>query len=237
MRIVICDDNPIMHDDLKKCLEKYGIMRKIDMLYDDYFSGSDLLSSNYEYDIIFMDYQMDGLDGLETARRIRQRKDKVVIIFLTSFEHVVFQAFEVNAYRFLLKPVDMEKLTAAMDDYIKSLDDDSFIFVQTDDCSMRICIDDIIYAEASDKYCYIRTSDEDIMFKNTLSEFEKLVPKDKFFRSHRSYLVGFRHIISHTATDILFDNQEKALISKLKLSSFKKAFKDYVKRYNFVRRY
>ncbi len=236
MRIAICDDCRIMHNDLKRYLEKYGAIRNLDMVYDDYLNGSDLLASNIEYDIIFMDYQMDGLDGIETARKLKQRKDKAMISFLTRFEHVVFQAFEVNAFRFLLKPIDMEKLTAALDDYIEDTQDDEYIFIQTDDGHLRICADDIIYAEASNKYCYIRTIDEDIMFKNTLSEFEKLVPSDRFFRSHRSFLVGFRHIISHTTTDILFDNQEKAIISKLKLTPFKKAFTDYVKRYNFTRR-
>jgi DNA-binding LytR/AlgR family response regulator len=59
-----------------------------------------------------------------------------------------------------------------------------------------------------------------------------MLPEDKFFRCHRTYLAGLRHIVSHTSTDILFDNKERALISRIKLTPFKKAFTDYIKRYN-----
>ena len=73
------------------------------------------------------------------------------------------------------------------------------------------------------------------IYKN-LSVIENQLPQDRFFRTHRTYLVGFRHIVSHTSADILFDNKEKALISKLKYGAFKKAFVDYVKRFNFAGR-
>lgn len=236
MKIAICDDKPILHDDLKKCLEEYAKKRRLVFVYDDFTSGSELLANGTEYNIIFMDYQMDGPDGLETCRRLRKRNTDTTIIFLTSFPHIVFDAFEVNTYRFLVKPIDMEKLSSAMDDYLADNDEDKFIVIKTDDNNRRIKTDDIIYAEASDKYCCIRTIKENILFRKTLSEFEKLLPQDRFFRTHRTYLVGFRHIVSHTSADILFDNNEKALISKLKYASFKKAFLDYVRRFNFAGR-
>ena len=90
-----------------------------------------------------------------------------------------------------------------------------------------------MYIEAADKYCNIRTNEGTVLYKKTLSEIENMLPEDKFFRCHRTYLAGFRHIVSHTSTDILFDNKERALISRLKLTPFKKAFTGYIKRYNF----
>lgn len=233
MKIAICDDEKVMHKELKRCLEMYAEERKLIFMYHDFLSGSELLSSDQEFDIVFMDYQMDGIDGLETARRLRQRNKDVTIIFLTSYEKVVFDSFSVNTFRFLVKPIDMQKLTAAMDAYLSSLDDDNFIVIKSDDDIKRINIDDIMYAEADGKYCIIRTVDGSIKYKKTLSEFEELLPEERFFRTHRSYLVGFRHVLSHTSADISFDNKEKALISKTKLASFKREFMDYIKRYNF----
>lgn len=233
MRIAICDDENIMHKALKNHLEAYAHSRGIVLLYDDYFSGNELIKSKCEYDIIFMDYQMDGIDGLETARKLRKKKIKSAIIFLTSFAQIVFDSFEVDAYRFLMKPIDEDKLFSALDDYRKSVADSRYILVKHNDESIRVNIDDIIYIEASDKHCYIRTVDDSYLYKNTLAVIEKELPQDMFIRSHRTYLVGFKHIVSHNNTEILFDNNEKALISKLKFTPFKNAFTDYIKRNSF----
>ena len=233
MKIAICDDKMILHDDLKHHLEEYALTINLVLVYDDYTNGYDLIASNIEYDLIFMDYQMDELDGLETARRLRKNNIQTPIIFLTSFPNIVFDTFEVNAYRFLVKPIDDEKLRSAMNDFLKSTSSENFILIKTDEDNKKINIDDIIYIEASDKYCYIRTVTDNILYKKNLSVIENQLPQDRFFRTHRTYLVGFRHIVSHTSTDIIFDNKEKALISKLKNTAFKKAFTDYIRRYNF----
>lgn len=233
MKIAICDDQMIFHDELKKYLEEYAVKRHLVFVYDDYTKGYDLIASKIEYDLIFMDHQMDEISGLDTSRKLRGMNVQTPIIFLTSFPNIVFDTFEVNAYRFLVKPIDMEKLCSAMDDFIKSTADSNFLLIKTEDDTKKINIDNIVYIEASDKYCYIRTTTDNILYKKTLSDIEKQLPEDKFFRSHRTYLVGFKHIVSHTATDIIFDNKEKALISKMKHTAFKKAFIDYIKGHNF----
>ena len=237
MKIAICDDEKPMHDLLKRNLEHYARGRNLSLLYYDFSGGRELLAYPHELDLIFMDYQMKDMDGLETARQLRAEHNDTPIIFLTSFPHIVFDTFEVNAYRFLVKPVDPEKLAAALDDLLSDQESDQYIVIKDGDSSRRINIDDIIYAEASDKYCFIRTTEEGFVYKKTLAEFESMLPEDRFFRSHRTYLVGFRHVISHTETTIMLDNQEKAMISKLKRTPFKKAFQDYIKRYHFANRY
>ena len=218
---------------LKEHLDKYSIQRHVDLDYYDYTSGRDLLASSIKHDIIFMDYQMDGLDGLETSDQLRKKNIDIPIVFLTSYPQVVFDAFKVNAFRFLVKPIDMEKLTDTMDSFLHELDDSNYILVKTDEANKRINIKDIVYVEASGKYCYIRDNEDSVLYKGTLAEIEEMLPQDMFFRSHRTYLVGFRHITSHTSTSILFDNNERALISKMKLTAFKKAFTDFIKRYTF----
>lgn len=218
---------------LKEHLDKYSMQRHVDLDYYDYTSGRDLLASSIKHDIIFMDYQMDGLDGLETSDQLRKKNIDIPIVFLTSYPHVVFDAFKVNAFRFLVKPIDMEKLTDTMDSFLHDLDDSNYILVKTDEANKRINIKDIVYVEASGKYCYIRDNEDSVLYKGTLAEIEEKLPQDMFFRSHRTYLVGFRHITSHTSTSILFDNNERALISKMKLTAFKKAFTDFIKRYTF----
>lgn len=230
MKIAICDDSLPLHKELKNHLDAYAQEHRLIFDYYDFTSGHDLLASTYKFDLIFMDFQMDDLDGIETSRRLRSRKIDVPIVFLTSYANVVFDAFEVNAYRFLVKPVNKEKLEAALNSFIHELDDDNYILIKTEDMNKRININDIIYVEASGKYCYIRDNEMSHLYKGTLAEVEAMLPEDMFFRSHRTYLVGLRHIVSHDSTNILFDNDERAIISKMKLTAFKKAFTDYIKR-------
>lgn len=233
MKIAICDDELQFHTELKKCLDQYGKLRALDIIYYDYMNGKDLLASDIEYDIIFMDYQMNSLNGLDTAKRLRQQNNQTTIIFLTSYPNIVFDVFEVNAFRFLMKPINMAKLTDAMDSYLKSQDTSNYIMLKVEDHIKKINQNDIIYAEASDKYCYIRTVNDNILYKRTLAELEEALTLDIFYRCHRSYLVNFNHIVSHTSSDITFTNNEKALISKTKLTSFKNAFLAHIKSHNF----
>lgn len=237
MRIAICDDETPMHSLLKRHLDSYAHGRNLSIMYFHFKDGRELLAFPQDLDLIFLDYQMKEMDGMETARKLRESHIDTPIIFLTSFPHIVFDTFEVNAYRFLVKPVDPEKLTAAMDSFLSDQETDQYIVIKDGDLSRRINIDDIVYAEASDKYCFIRTTEEGFVYKKTLAELESQLPEDRFFRSHRTYLIGFRHVVSHTETTIVLDNQEKALISKLKRTPFKKAFQDYIKRYHFANRY
>lgn len=233
MKIAICDDEMRFHAELKKCMDEYAKLRALDIVYNDYTNGKDLIETDKEFDIIFMDYQMNYINGLDTARKLRKKNNNTTIIFLTSYPNIVFDVFEVNAFRFLMKPINMPKLISAMDDYLKSQDSSNYIMIKIDDVIKKINQNDIIYAEASDKYCYIRTVDDNILYKKTLAELEDSLSLDVFFRCHRSYLVNFNHIVSHTSSDITFDNNEKALISKTKLASFKSAFLTHIKNHNF----
>lgn len=233
MKIAICDDEMRFHVELKKCMDQYAKLRALDIVYHDYMCGKDLIETDKEFDIIFMDYQMNQINGIETARRLRKKNNHTTIIFLTSYPNIVFDVFEVNAFRFLMKPISMPKLISAMDDYLKSQNSDQYITLKIDDVIKKVNQNDIIYAEASDKYCYIRTVDDNILYKKTLADLEESLSSDFFFRCHRSYLVNFNHIVSHTSSDITFDNNEKALISKTKLSGFKSAFVAHIKSHNF----
>lgn len=134
MKIAICDDQIFFHNDLKKHLESYSQKRHLDFMYSDYTNGSDLLKSNFDYELVFMDFQMKGLNGLQTAQKLRKKNKDVVIIFMTNFPNIVFDAFEVNAFRFLLKPIDPQKLEDALDKYMSSfITNDNYIILKIDD--------------------------------------------------------------------------------------------------------
>ena len=100
MRIAICDDEKSMGQILEEKVKKL----LPDAVVEKYLSGDDLISSGFKPDILFMDIQMPGKDGMETARIVRRNNKDMILIFVTAVDEYVFQAFDVGAFHYLVKP-------------------------------------------------------------------------------------------------------------------------------------
>ena len=236
MRIGICDDEISFHHKLKIAIDKYAASKAISVIYFDFKSGEDLIKYLFDHsniDVIFMDYQMDKMSGLETSQRIFEKNISIPIIFLTSFPEIVYDTFKVNTFRFLVKPIDNRKLAEALDDLIILYSSENYIFVTDRDISKRININDIYYAEARNKGSLVRLKENTLNCSSLLSDLERKLPKDRFFRSHKSFLVGFKYITEYDSSHITFVNGEKAKISRYRFSDFKKEYFNFMKRYVF----
>ncbi len=236
MNIAICDDEPVLHKELKDALCMYGRDKNIPHLYTTCFtSGKELLESNEIFDIIFMDYQMKDMDGIETSEILRKNNDDTTIIFLSSYTSVVYDTFSVGAFRFLVKPLDMEKLYKALDDYRKSKENEKKLVIPTKDKTWNIPHSEIIYAEARKKHTLIRTTKNSYEVSKCIGEFEKLLTDTKFFRVHKSFIVNFDHISSYDKENIIFDNGEKAELSRNNYNDFRTNFLKFIMDSNLKR--
>ena len=234
MRVAICDDEKPMQIALEKLLDEYSKLRKIDISVDKFENGHDLIKTlnEREYEIVFMDYQMDDIDGMETSRVIRSKNNENIIIFVSAYPEIAVDSYEVNTFRFIVKPINKEKLFKAIDDYLKSQAYDNLLILKTNDGTWKIKMSDIIYAEASGKHTIIRTTQKILEIHIHLKKIEDQLPEEKFCRCQRAYIAGFSHIENHTNTEILFDNGERARIGKVYTAKFKKSFRDYIMKYN-----
>ncbi|MBR1770798.1 MAG: response regulator transcription factor, partial [Lachnospiraceae bacterium] len=105
MRVAICDDEKTICELLRKLLQKEDSGAEVCFFY----SAEELLAAAEDYQLLFLDIQMPGLNGIETARELRKRNEDICIIFVTAVKEYVFEAFDVAAFHYLLKPVDEEK--------------------------------------------------------------------------------------------------------------------------------
>ena len=110
MDIAICDDEKIFREQIISYLLKYN--NKFNIF--EYYNGYDLLESEKIFDIIFLDIEMDNINGMIVAEKLRERGVSSIIIFFTSHHEYVHDAFKVKAFRFLNKPIDKVKLVEAI---------------------------------------------------------------------------------------------------------------------------
>lgn len=155
MRIAICDDEvamvQILEEKIKKLLP--------DAVIDKYLSGDELIASGSKPDILFLDIQMPGMDGMETAKMLRQDNEDMILIFVTAAEEYVFQAFH-----YLVKPFSDEKLKEVVTKAVHNIKrssrlekDEKYIMVQTAGSHIKIFLRDIVYAEVYNRKVIIHT--------------------------------------------------------------------------------
>ncbi len=232
MNIAICDDENYWREELTLLLNEYKRVRRLEIYTTHFKNGISIFKSSKKFDVIFMDYQMDELDGIETARKLRMQNNNVIIIFVSAYPNVALDAFEVNAFRFIAKPINKSKLFRALDDYRKNAEQEHLLLFNTHDGTIKIKTNDIIYCEADKRHTVIHTTSGTYEIRTNIKEVENKLDNDHFFRCHKSYIVSFAHIKSHNNTDVFLDNNEKAYVSRNYLAAFKSNFQDYILRYN-----
>ena len=205
MRIAICDDEvsmvQILEEKIKKLLP--------DAVIEKYLSGDELIASGSKPDILFLDIQMPGMDGMETAKMLRQDNEDMILIFVTAAEEYVFQAFDVGAFHYLVKPFSDEKLKEVVTKAVHNIKrssrlekDEKYIMVQTAGSHIKIFLRDIVYAEVYNRKVIIHTRSTDIEYYGKLQELSDMAGAD-FFRTHRAYLVHFKYVEKYDATNAI----------------------------------
>ncbi len=231
MLIAVCDDE----EDVRELLAG-----KIRRAYPDagvvlFRSGEELLRGTQKLDILFLDIQMPGKDGMETAREFRGKNKKTAIIFVTAIEEYVFQAFDVGAFHYLVKPVTDEKFISVLENAVswyreqenacgagKHDLEEKYLMIKTGGVCTKVLVKDIVYAEVFNRKITIHKIDGDIEYYGRMSELERQAGED-FFRSHRAYLVHLKYVERYDASTIYLE-KGMALMSKGK-------YKDFVRRY------
>lgn len=231
MQIAICDDDMFFRTELRKCLVDYKKDRRVQMDIYEFRDGNALLTSDAVFDIVFLDYQMPNLNGMDTARQLRARNSICNIVFVTNFPDFVFESFEVNPYRFYKKPISSNEIESMFDFYIRQQKALSPIIINDFDGQKVIASKNIIYLEGDGKYCLIRTVSETVHSSKTLSGVMQMLPQYCFYRIHKSYVVNLYYIDRIDNNLVYFINGEKAVIGRNNIGDFNRAYRNFVKNY------
>ncbi|MCM1174565.1 MAG: LytTR family DNA-binding domain-containing protein [Blautia sp.] len=237
MRVAVCDDEKevqrLLAGKIKELCPEAGVY--------SYGSGEELLLAKEPFDILLLDIQMAGRNGMETAAELRKRNKSTILIFITALEEYVFQAFDVGAFHYLVKPFTDEKFemvfAAAVEQYrsrermgcvLAAEAEERYIVVKTGGVSTRILTKDIVYAEVFNRKVMIHSIHRDIEYYGKLSDLEKQLGED-FFRAHRANLVHFKYVEKYNASEIWLEKGH-ALMARQNYAEFVKRYLRYNQR-------
>ena len=184
------------------------------------------------YDVIFLDISMRGQNGMELARQIREKEKDVILVFVTSDASYVFDGYEVGAYRYLMKPVDEEKLWEILD-YArtqKEVEEENYILVKKDSQSVRINLKDIIYIETEKHYVNLcMENKESINIKTAFTELlqETQEKSDTILLTHRSYAVNIEKVVRIGRTECVLSDSSVIPVSRSFYKEVNEAFIKY----------
>ena len=224
--IAVIDDEEVIREYLCGLIEKQRPRSRIEC----YATGEELLAAERRFDIVFLDIQMDGMNGIEVARRLRKNQEETVLIFITGLKEYVFDAFDLYAFQYLLKPVDEKKFAEVLDRAVKEArrkKDKQELFIKTKNLTLDQA--DILYIESRGKKVEIHTArgKNGIEIYATMEELEGQLGEG-FYRCHRAYIVNMAYITEYNNDSIILTNGDTVYLAKKKYSEFVKAYMWYL---------
>ena len=236
IRIAICDDEAPTRAYLTSLIRAQDCPCEV----VEYASAGDCLADHRGIDLLFLDIELNaaGLDGMALARQIREGNSAAqpVIIFVTGYERYVFDAFDVGAFQYLLKPVDEEKFAQVFARAVEQIEAGRVqpqlshaLTLQSAGTSRTVPLDSIYYIESSNHKVVLRLKDGEFSCYAKIRDLEAELG-DQFCRVHKGYLVNLAYVEGYSKTELTLSSGENLLISKYKYQDFVKAYLRFLKR-------
>lgn len=226
MRIAICDDEKQICELLKEKIEKYFFSKDTEFSIRIFLNGEEVLQSELnEIDILFLDVDMPGRNGMETAKAIRKQNKEMIIVFLTAYSEFVFESFKVDAFRYLIKPVNNQELCETLDAVCDKLSKiENILTFQFQNETYRIKYSDIIYIEGMRDKIWIYCKDRTYRWRGTMKNLEEILEDKIFFQIHRSYIINMNKIKKYNSQKITLEGGYEVPVSKYRLNEFKEEY-------------
>ena len=231
-RIAVCDDRLTDRDYLASLLNEWAESVG-HIVHTRLFPSAEAFLFSYEedksWDMLLLDIEMDGMDGVTLAKTVRRDNRTVQLIFVTGYSEYISEGYEVAALHYLMKPIQKDKLFAVLDRAAEQCGKNGrFLTLDLSKEMIRLPLYEIRYLEASQNYVTIHSvKGQNYTVRHTLSKLERELD-DRFFRTGRSYIVNLACIRKVTRTDIhlkdgeqlplprgMYKSLNQAIISKL----------------------
>lgn len=219
-KTAICDD------DINFCEKVAGYIKNYfpEVSVRIFHSGEELLEHTEKFDLIFLDVDMKGINGIETARKLRRRDKKVKIVYVTAYEDFVNYAFSVHAFGYLVKPITEEniqmQLQEAMDYQTEEAQAQS-VRLETEDGFEELNTKEIYYFEYLNRKIRVKAREREYTMKGSITRLADEMEKYGFAMPHKSFTVNLYHVKAIHGYDIYMMDGSVIPLSQKKSVKFR----------------
>lgn len=227
MRVLICDDDRSVVEQLQKYILEFfrhGKLKAPEIR--SYSNGENLLSDTGSKDIVFLDIEMPGLNGIYVGRELKNKNKNTIIFIVTSYVEYLDDAMRFHVFRYLSKPLDKQRLFQNIKDAIQLYNSTNILIpLETKDGVYTCTASEIIFVETAGRVITIHTIERDFVVRQNIEYWKNTLNMPCFFQSHRSFIVNMKYVTDFDHSLIhLYNNQYAAYLTKRKYSQFKDAY-------------
>ena len=233
IKIAVCDDEKNIRSYLDSLIKKQDRECSI----TEYASADEYLSDGREYDLVFLDIEMESshtdMDGMGLAGYIRNMevRKQPIIIFVTGYEKYVYDAFDVGAFQYLVKPVDEQKFAEVFERAVRIVSEaerrKKKLVLRYGSERKVIPLSDIYYMESRNHTIVLCLKSGTMEYAAKMGDLEEELA-GQFYRIHRGYLINLFHVEGYNRTEVRMANGDKLLLSRYKYDGFVQAYMNYI---------
>lgn len=234
LSIAVCDDEIVTCCNIAAQIRDMMAQMNVPCIIRQFNSGQELLQSSDSFDIVFLDIIMHNPDGMVTAQSLRRKSPDIILIFISSSREYVFDAYDVEAYQYLLKPIDTPKLKKVLQKAVGKTETHSreYMVISIERQIKKLPLDDICYFEIRGRKIdiHIHGKDDVLTYHEQIGVLEKRLQGKGFFRCHKSYLINLKHVETYNRQEVILDNGDKIMLAKRRYDDFAKEVLSYMRK-------
>lgn len=247
-RLAICDDEEVHIENIRQYLAAYESESGNHLVITSYASAipllKDLKDKEEKYDILFLDVDMPDMQGTDAAMEIRKFDKKTIICFITSYENYAYQAYQVDAVGYMVKPVTYASFKHTTDKIIVQIEyerdkeaaEDKYFSVKTERSQIIISVSNILYIEKRRNKCVFHLTDREVTCYDTLSNVYARLNPQRFYYVHQGYIVNFDHIKEVLPDKIYLSSDLEVPVSRKYYKEMRELHMNKLKRFQAEKR-
>ncbi len=225
MRFALCDDSDIERRIIRFLLDKYIKEHDYSVEVEEFASGEELLKNHVmDYDLVILDIYMGGLNGIDTAKELMRTHPKEKIIFCSASNEFAEESYDVEAFRYLVKPISEEKLFQSLDKFFQLCSAVQVLEYKYQRTIRKLLLRDVMWIEAAGRHTIIHTEQAQIETNTSLSEFARKLSGGGFVKPIRYALVHLQAVAEVTNDTMVLKDGAKIPVSREKRKEIQEAF-------------